>query len=242
MNTGLLILRLFVGLALGAHGAQKLFGWWGGSGVAVLRQHMTRMRLRPASLWVAGAIGAELGGGLLLAAGLLSPLGSVGVGAAMLMAIALAHWGKGFFAPGGGVEVPLLYLIPAAALGIIGPGSYSLNSLFGITLPEPPLGSSPLRWPSAALRSRWRGARRPSSSRPHNSLRDAAGLGGRRASRRAAIRTGRCLTLRVDRPRRPRRQSHLRSWSPRSHLLPVRRAFQTREPVFRQSMPPPHWV
>ncbi len=139
MNTGLLILRLFVGLALGAHGAQKLFGWWGGSGVAVLRQHMTRMRLRPASLWVAGAIGTELGGGLLLAAGLLSPLGSVGVGAAMLMAIALAHWGKGFFAPGG-VEVPLLYLIPAAALGIIGPGSYSLNSLFGITLPEPTTG------------------------------------------------------------------------------------------------------
>ena len=140
MNTGLLILRLFVGLALAAHGAQKLFGWWGGSGVAVFRQHMTHMRLRPASLWVAGAIGTEIGGGLLLAAGLLSPLGSVGVGAAMLMAIALAHWGKGFFAQGGGFEVPLLYLIPAAALGITGPGSYSLDSLFGITLPEPVSG------------------------------------------------------------------------------------------------------
>ena len=71
---------------------------------AVLRQHMTHMRLRPASLWVAGAIGTEIGGGLLLAAGLLSPLGSVGVGAAMLMAIALVHWGKGFFAPGRRVE------------------------------------------------------------------------------------------------------------------------------------------
>ena len=140
MNTGLLILRLFVGLALGAHGAQKLFGWWGGSGPAVLRQHMTHMRLRPASLWVAGAIGTEIGGGLLLAAGLLSPLGSVGVGAAMLMAIVLVHRGKGFFAQGGGLESPLLYLIPAAALGITGPGSYSLNSLFGITLPEPVTG------------------------------------------------------------------------------------------------------
>jgi putative oxidoreductase len=139
MNTGLLILRLFVGLALGAHGAQKLFGWWGGSGVSGLRQHMTHMRLRPASLWVAGAIGTEIGGGLLLAAGLLSPLGSVGVGAAMLMAIVLVHWGKGFFGQGG-VEVPLLYLIPAAALGITGPGSYSLDSLFGVTLPEPVSG------------------------------------------------------------------------------------------------------
>ena len=78
MNTGLLILRLFVGLALGAHGAQKLFGWWGGPGVRGLGQHMKHMRLRPASLWVAGAIATEVGGGLLLALGLLSPLGSVG--------------------------------------------------------------------------------------------------------------------------------------------------------------------
>ena len=140
MNTGLLLLRLFVGLALAAHGAQKLFGWWGGSGVSGLRQHMTHMRLRPAWLWVAGAIGTEIGGGLLLAAGLLSPLGSVGAGAAMLMAIVLVHWGKGFFGQGGGVEVPLLYLIPAAALGITGPGSYSLDSLIGISLPEPVSG------------------------------------------------------------------------------------------------------
>jgi putative oxidoreductase len=67
-------------------------------------------------------------------------LGSVGVGAAMLMAIVSVHWGKGFFGQGGGVEVPLLYLIPAAVLGITGPGSYSLDSLFGITLPEPVTG------------------------------------------------------------------------------------------------------
>jgi putative oxidoreductase len=140
MNTGLLILRLFVGLALGAHGAQKLFGWWGGPGVRGLGQHMKHMRLRPASLWVAGAIGTEVGGGVLLALGLLSPLGSVGVGAAMLMAIVAVHWGKGFFGQGGGAEVPLLYLVPAAVLGITGPGSYSLDSFFGITLPEPVTG------------------------------------------------------------------------------------------------------
>ena len=140
MNTGLLILRIFVGLALAGHGAQKLFGWWGGPGVRGFVGHLTRMRFRPASLWVAGAIGTEVGGGLLLALGLLSPLGSVGVGAAMLMAIVAVHWGKGFFGQGGGVEVPLLYLVPAAVLGITGPGSYSLDSLFNITLPEPVTG------------------------------------------------------------------------------------------------------
>ena len=140
MNTGLLILRLFVGVALAAHGAQKLFGWWGGPGVRGFLGHMTRMRFRPAPVWVVGAIATEIGGGLLLAAGLLSPLGSVGVGAAMLMAIASVHWGKGFFGQGGGFEVPLLYLVPAAVLGITGPGAYSLDSLFGITLPEPVTG------------------------------------------------------------------------------------------------------
>jgi putative oxidoreductase len=140
LNTGLLVLRLVVGIALAAHGAQKLFGWWGGPGVQGLLGHLTHMRFRPAPVWVAGAIGSEIGGGILLAFGLLSPLGSVGVGAAMLMAIVAFHWGKGFFGQRGGFETPLLYLAAAAAVGITGPGSYSLDSLFGISLPEPVLG------------------------------------------------------------------------------------------------------
>jgi putative oxidoreductase len=140
ISTGLLVLRLVVGVGLAAHGAQKLFGWWGGPGVRGLLGHLTHMRFRPAPLWVAGAIGTEIGGGLLLALGLLSPLGSVGVGAAMLMAIAAFHWGKGFFGQGGGFETPLLYLVAGATLGITGPGSYSLDSLLGITLPEPVVG------------------------------------------------------------------------------------------------------
>jgi putative oxidoreductase len=140
MNTGLLILRVVVGAALAAHGAQKLFGWWGGPGVRGLRDHLAHMRFRPASVWVAGAVASEVGGGVLLALGLLSPLGSVGVGASMLIAIVAFHWGKGFFGQSGGFETPLLYLVTAAVLGITGPGSYSLDSLFGITLPEPVVG------------------------------------------------------------------------------------------------------
>jgi putative oxidoreductase len=140
LNTGLLILRLVVGIGLAAHGAQKLFGWWGGPGVRGLHLHLTNMRFRPASLWVAGAVASEIGGGLLLALGLLSPLGSVGVGASMLMAIAAFHWGKGFFGQRGGYETPLLYLVAGATVGLTGPGSYSLDSLFGISLPEPVVG------------------------------------------------------------------------------------------------------
>jgi putative oxidoreductase len=140
LDTGLLVLRLVVGVGLAAHGAQKLFGWWGGPGVRGLLGHLTHLRFRPAPLWVAGAIGTEIGGGLLLALGFLSPLGSVGVGAAMLMAIVAFHWGKGFFGQGGGIESPFLYLVAAATLGMTGPGSYSLDSLFKIALPEPVTG------------------------------------------------------------------------------------------------------
>jgi putative oxidoreductase len=135
LNTGLLVLRLVVGIGLAAHGSQKLFGWWGGPGVRGLHGHLTKMRFRPAPLWVAGAIGTEIGGGLLLALGFLSPLGPIGVGAAMLMAIAAFHWGQG-----GGFEVPFLYLVAGATLGLTGPGSYSLDSLFKIALPEPVTG------------------------------------------------------------------------------------------------------
>ena len=140
MNAGLLILRLAIGVALAAHGAQKLFGWWGGPGLVGLRDHLTRMRFRPAPLWVAGAIATEIGGGILLALGFLSPLGSVGAGAAMLMAIVAFHWGKGFFGQRGGLEMPFLYLVAASVLGIMGSGSYSLDSLFAISLPEPVTG------------------------------------------------------------------------------------------------------
>jgi putative oxidoreductase len=140
MNVGLLILRLVVGIALAAHGAQKLFGWWGGPGVRGLSAHMASMRFRPVPIWVAGAIGTEIGGGLLLALGLLNPLGSVGVGAAMLMAIVAFHWGKGFFGQGGGLEMPFLYLVAASVVGITGPGAYSLDAATHFALPEPVTG------------------------------------------------------------------------------------------------------
>jgi putative oxidoreductase len=140
MNIGLLILRLVVGVAIAAHGSQKLFGWWRGPGIRGLSTHMASMRFRPVPVWVAGAIGTEIGGGLLLALGLFNPLGSVGVGAAMLMAIVAFHWGKGFFGQGGGFEVPFLYLVAASVVGITGPGAYSVDAASHIALPEPVTG------------------------------------------------------------------------------------------------------
>ncbi len=134
---GLLILRLGVGLILAAHGAQKLLGWWGGPGMTNWTGAMTRMRMRPPALWAWVSALGEFGGGLALAAGLLSPLGSLGVIGAMVVAIALVHWPKGFWVSKGGFEFNLSLIVGAAALAITGPGAYSLDSLLGLHLPEP---------------------------------------------------------------------------------------------------------
>jgi putative oxidoreductase len=140
VNVGILVLRLAVGLALAGHGAQKMLGWFGGHGFAGTVGFMRQLGFRPARLWAAGAVVSETVGGLLLAAGLLNPIGGLAVAAAMLTATFAVHWGKGFFAQGGGVEVPFLYLASAVAVAITGPGRYSLDSLLGIALPEPVTG------------------------------------------------------------------------------------------------------
>ena len=70
----------------------------------------------------------------MFALGLLSPLGSVGIAAAMLIAITKIHWPK-VWATEGGFEYPLVMLAVAVAVGIAGPGAYSLDAWLGIVVP-----------------------------------------------------------------------------------------------------------
>jgi putative oxidoreductase len=137
IDLGLLILRLVLGFTFMGHGSQKLFGWFGGGGLQGTFGMTNRMGMRPQWFWAVMAALSEFGGGLLTVLGLLTPLGSLGIIAAMLMAIVQVHWSKGFWNSKGGIEFPLINLTSALALGFTGPGRFSLDAALGLALPEP---------------------------------------------------------------------------------------------------------
>ncbi len=137
-----LVVRLGQGSLMAGHGAQKLFGSFGGHGIEATGGLMEMLGLRPGRPWALLAGVSEFGGGVLTALGLLNPLGPIGVIASMSMATAKAHWGKPIWATEGGAELPLLITLISGALLLSGPGKYSLDRALGIRLPAwvTPLG------------------------------------------------------------------------------------------------------
>jgi putative oxidoreductase len=133
MGVGILILRLAVGLTLAAHGAQKLFGWFGGYGIAGTGQFLEQLGFRPGRLHAMQAGIVEVVGGLFLAAGLLTPAAAAAVVAVMLVAAVSVHVKGGFFLQGGGYEYTLVLGAAALALAFTGPGAISLDQALGIT-------------------------------------------------------------------------------------------------------------
>jgi len=132
MSMGLLILRLVVGLTLAAHGAQKLFGWFGGYGLTGTGQFLEQLGFRPGRLQAALAGTAELVAGLFLAAGFLTPLAAGAVIAVMLVAAVSVHLKSGFFVHNGGFEYTLILAGAALALAFTGPGALSLDQALGV--------------------------------------------------------------------------------------------------------------
>ena len=135
-DLGLLILRVVFGGLMSGHGAQKLFGWWGGAGLQGTAGWLESLGLRPGRPWAVLAGVSEFGGGMLTLLGFLNPLGPLATIGSMGMAIAKVHWGKPIWVTAGGAELPLTNIAIALSQAMTGPGRISLDSALGLRLPR----------------------------------------------------------------------------------------------------------
>jgi putative oxidoreductase len=132
MNVALLILRVIVGGLFVGHGLQKLVGWFGGHGPKGTAAFFESVGLRPALPLALLAGASEFAGGLLLGFGLFVPVAALLLVGVMATAIAAVHWKNGIWVTSGGFEYPLVLATVAFAVAALGPGSISLDDVFGI--------------------------------------------------------------------------------------------------------------
>jgi putative oxidoreductase len=127
----LLIVRVLVGAGIAAHGAQKLFGWFGGHGPVGTGGFFENLGFRPGVFFAVAAGVGEFVGGLLTLLGLGGAIGPALIVMVMLVAIFTVHITKGFFVTGGGWELNALYIAGAIAIGFAGNGAYSVDAVLG---------------------------------------------------------------------------------------------------------------
>jgi putative oxidoreductase len=131
MDLGFLIARIVLGVLMAGHGAQKLFGWFGGYGLAGTGGFFENLGFRPGRLFATAAAVGETVSGLLIALGLFGPVGPAILLSIMIVAAVSVHW-HGVFATSNGVELPLLYATGAVGLALSGFGRFSLDAVLGL--------------------------------------------------------------------------------------------------------------
>jgi putative oxidoreductase len=172
MEIGLLVLRLVVGLGFAAHGAQKLFGSFGGHGIGGTAGFFEAIGLRPGRqhAWAAGT--AEFVGGLLIALGLVTPFAAAALIAVMTAAVLTVHLPKGFFNSDGGYEYNLVLVAAVFALAAVGAGDWSLDNVLGLDVAGTwwalgALGAGLVGGLGAVLSGRALAERGPGRDQPH---------------------------------------------------------------------------
>jgi len=128
LDFGLLIIRLVIGLLFVGHGAQKLFGWFGGYGIKGTGGWFESIGMKPGAAMALFAGLAELISGILFVLGLLTPLAGIIIAGTMVMAIAKVHGPNGLWATSNGYEYNLTLLAVAIGVALIGPGQYALDA------------------------------------------------------------------------------------------------------------------
>jgi putative oxidoreductase len=133
MDLGLVLLRVVVGLLMAGHGGQKGFGWFTEEGRVGAVASFEKMGYRPPGAFATIAGWVQLIGGLLFAAGLLTPLGAAMIAGTTTQAIKVAKWQHGPWNQEGGYEYLLVLTTVALAVGLTGPGELSLDAVLGST-------------------------------------------------------------------------------------------------------------
>ncbi|MCK1992048.1 DoxX family protein [Peribacillus muralis] len=129
LDTGLLIIRLVIGLTFVGHGAQKLFGWFGGYGLKGTGGWMESIGIKP-GVFAAGMAGLiELLGGIAFAVGLFTPIAAIMLSLTMVMAIVKVHGQNGFWSTSNGYEFNLILIAVFVGVALIGAGQYSIDAL-----------------------------------------------------------------------------------------------------------------
>lgn len=130
-DLGLFVLRLVFGLFFAYHGYNKVFG---GNGLDGTAKWFAGIGMRRPQLQARLAAATEIGAGLLLAVGLLTPLAAAGVIGVMIVAIVVAHWKVGFFVflPDQGWEYCASIAVTAWVIATVGPGDLSLDHALGL--------------------------------------------------------------------------------------------------------------
>jgi putative oxidoreductase len=129
INIGLLIIRLVIGVLFIGHGAQKLFGWFGGYGLKGTGGWFESIGMKPGVAMALLAGLAELLGGILFTIGLLTPLAGIIIAGTMVIAIVKVHGPNGLWATSNGYEYNLILLAVAIGVALVGPGQYALDAL-----------------------------------------------------------------------------------------------------------------
>jgi putative oxidoreductase len=168
MEIGLLVLRVVVGALFVGHGAQKLFGVFGGHGLLGTAGFFEQIGLRPSRLHAVFAGVAETAGGLLLALGLLTPLAAVLLTAVMTAAIVTVHLRNGVWVTENGFEYPLVLIAAVFAVTAIGAGDWSLDNVLDLDVAGAgwalgALGLGLIGGLGAVLSSRFQRAGRPTA-------------------------------------------------------------------------------
>lgn len=131
MASGILLLRLTTGLTLAAHGAQKLFGWFGGLGLGRTAQAFDAIGFHPGRRHALIGALVEVAAGVLLALGFATPLAATLGVAVMMVAAVSVDWRNGFFITEGGYEFNAVFGAATLTIAFTGPGAYSLDAVLG---------------------------------------------------------------------------------------------------------------